>query len=104
MRGNVVVVFFADDLIGLFGVKDFAQTLVVSDVLEVAIFHEIDEARKLIEDGDQMVLDLILLEKSVVLHGEEASMEKTTVGGCFWLWAGTTSFFVCFAASFFSRN
>ena len=76
--------------------------MVVRDVTKLLIFDEIDEARQVVKDGCQMVLDLIFLEKPVVLHGEKASMERVIVGECFWL--GLISFFVCSAASFFSKS
>ena len=67
---DIIVVLFADNLLRLGSVEDFAQTLVVSDVSEVGIFDEIDKARKVVKDGCEVIFDLIRLEKSVVLHEE----------------------------------
>ena len=68
---NVVVVFLAEDFIGVGGIKDFYQTLVVSDVFEFTVFDEVDKAWQVVKDGGKMVLDLMILKEAVVLHSED---------------------------------
>ena len=81
VSGDVVVVFFPDDFIGLSGIENFAEALIVGDVLQVGVFDEIDKARKVVEDRCEMVLDLIFSKKSVVLHGDwgGAGLRKTSL-------------------------
>lgn len=60
-----VAILLAEDVLRL---KNLTEPSVSSDVSEVAVFDEVDEAGEIIEDAGEMVLDVVLLKELVILH------------------------------------
>lgn len=65
VRWDEIIVAFVEDV---FGFKDFTKAGIPGDVAEVAVFDEVDEAGEVVEDGGEMVLDVVLLKELVILH------------------------------------
>lgn len=65
MSGHEVAVLPPEDVLRL---KNLAEPSVSSDVAEITVFNEVDEAREVIEDAGEMVLDVVDLKKSFILH------------------------------------
>lgn len=65
MLGDEVVILFSEDV---FGFKNFAELFVKCDVAEIPVFDEVNESGEVVEDGGEVVFDLMFREELRVLH------------------------------------
>jgi hypothetical protein len=63
--GDKIIVALSEDIAGF---EDFTKLLVECDVAEIAVFDEVDESGKVVEDGGEVILDLMVRKEFGVLH------------------------------------
>ena len=65
MLRDEVIVPLSEDVAGL---ENFAKLFVERNIAKVTIFDEVDEPREVVENGGEVILDVMIFEKLSVLH------------------------------------
>lgn len=65
MLRDEVIVPLSEDVGGL---ENFTKLFVERNIAKVTIFDEVDEPREVVEDGGEVMLDVMIFEKLSVLH------------------------------------